>query len=164
MPLDKQNKPETEKPKIEQKPEFVRLPEAEKPSETAPIKETEKVAPLPEKPVLAPQAAVKPPTIKKDPVLGQVENILEENLKEIYLNLPAAVQKKFHDKGDEVTTKIYKMIVEFKAKAKKFLKLIRRWLKLIPGINRFFLEQEAKIKTDKLMMLAKYEEEKQGKK
>jgi hypothetical protein len=42
---------------------------------------------------------------------------------------------------------------------KKILALIRDWLKLIPGVNRFFLEQEAKIKTDKILLAA--EEKKQ---
>jgi len=27
------------------------------------------------------------------------------------------------------------------------------WLKLIPGVNKFFLEQEAKIKTDEVLKL-----------
>jgi len=27
------------------------------------------------------------------------------------------------------------------------------WLKILPGVNKFFLEQEAKIKTDKILAL-----------
>ena len=38
-------------------------------------------------------------------------------------------------------------------KAKKIFQLILEWLKLLPGINRFFLEQEAKIKTDRIIHL-----------
>jgi hypothetical protein len=37
------------------------------------------------------------------------------------------------------------------------LKLIREWLLIIPGVNKYFLEQEAKIKTDKIQQL--YERE-----
>ena len=31
------------------------------------------------------------------------------------------------------------------------MSLIREWLKVIPGINKFFLEQTVKIKTDKII-------------
>ena len=40
-----------------------------------------------------------------------------------------------------------------KVKVKKILKLILEWLRILPGINRFFLEQEAKIKTDRIIQL-----------
>jgi hypothetical protein len=40
-----------------------------------------------------------------------------------------------------------------KIKVNKIIDLIRRWLKLIPGINKFFLEQEVKIKADKIIRL-----------
>jgi hypothetical protein len=33
-----------------------------------------------------------------------------------------------------------------------------QWLKLLPGVNRFFLEQEAKIKTDRIIHLKKTQE------
>jgi hypothetical protein len=38
--------------------------------------------------------------------------------------------------------------------ARKLLTLIRRWLVLIPGVNKFFLEKEAKIKVEKIVNLA----------
>ena len=37
----------------------------------------------------------------------------------------------------------------------KIIDVIKKWLSIIPGINKFFLEQEAKIKTDKIMELKK---------
>jgi hypothetical protein len=40
---------------------------------------------------------------------------------------------------------------------KKIFVLIRAWLKIIPGVNRFFLEQEAKIKTDKILFVTEEE-------
>ena len=40
---------------------------------------------------------------------------------------------------------------------KKILKLIREWLLIIPGVNKFFLEQEAKIKAEKIQQI--YERE-----
>jgi hypothetical protein len=41
----------------------------------------------------------------------------------------------------------------FKATARVVLDLIRQWLMLIPRVNRYFLEQESKIKTDRMMTL-----------
>ena len=40
-----------------------------------------------------------------------------------------------------------------KLKVKKVVNLIKKWLTMIPGVNKFFLEQEAKIKTDEIVKL-----------
>jgi hypothetical protein len=37
-----------------------------------------------------------------------------------------------------------------KSIAVKVLTIIKKWLQTIPGISKFFIEQEAKIKTDKI--------------
>ena len=44
------------------------------------------------------------------------------------------------------------MVSAAKVHSKKILKAIVGWLKMIPGVNKFFLEQEAKIKTDKILL------------
>ncbi len=106
----------------------------------------------------APPAPVAPAA--KDPVLSRVEGILAEDLADIYRELPEGKREKFNTRGDEVAPEVFDMIHRAKASAKKILKLISDWLKMIPGINRFFLEQEAKIKTDKLMAMAELEKEK----
>jgi hypothetical protein len=90
----------------------------------------------------------------KDPQLMRVERILEENLGDVYFSLPAELRPKFKLKGEETATKIHGLIEQAKAKARTVLDLIRAWLKMIPGVNAYFLEQEAKIKTDRLMTLA----------
>lgn len=165
MPQDiKENAPNAKKPVEEIKPEIIAPPEAEKPPAAVPPPEFEIEAPAeeealkPSTPPILPQKPLPPPV--KDNVLSQLEHILEEDLAEIYFNLPPEKQKKFHDKGDEIAGKIHKMIIDLKVKAKKVLNLVRGWLKIIPGINKFFLEQEAKIKTDKIMLLSEYEKEK----
>ncbi len=131
--------------------------------ERPPVPEVEKV-PLPpevaEKPPVAPPPVLpmplRPP---KSETLIRVEKILEEDLSEIYFKMPPDKQKEFKEKGEETASKIEKLIKAGKAVAKKILKLIRDWLKLIPGVNKFFLEQEAKIKTDKIMAMAEGEKE-----
>ena len=40
-----------------------------------------------------------------------------------------------------------------KIQVKKIFILIISWLKIIPGVNKFFLEQEAKIKADRILDL-----------
>lgn len=83
----------------------------------------------------------------------KIENILENDLKELYINMPKEKQVEFKKKGEEITNKISILLKEVKIQAKKILNLIIEWLSLIPRINRVFLKQEAKIKTDKIITL-----------
>jgi len=62
-------------------------------------------------------------------------------------------QGEFKQKGEETAGKIRSMVETAKENARKIFDLIRDWLRVIPGVNRFFLEQEAKIKTDKILRL-----------
>lgn len=85
----------------------------------------------------------------------QIEQVLEEDLGEIYNNLTPQEQKNFKIKGEEAARSIFQLVYhKTKIKVKKIVKLIRNWLKSVPGINKFFLEQEAKIKADKIAALA----------
>ena len=95
------------------------------------------------------------PPIQKDPLTQQIEQVLEEDLKDVYLSLPPEKQAEFLRKGEEVAGKIRIMIETAKFSFKKVLGLIRDWLKIIPGVNKFFLEQEAKIKADKVSHIVK---------
>jgi len=94
-----------------------------------------------------------PTSLPKDEVTVEVEKILEEGLQTYYNEMPETAQARFRTKGVEVSTQIANMVRVFHLQAKKVLKLIRDWLLTIPGVNRFFLEQEAKIKTDRLAEL-----------
>ena len=83
-----------------------------------------------------------------------METILANNLSDIFVQMTPAQQEAFRQKGEETAQKIKTLLDTAKAKTKKILKLIRDWLKTIPGVNKYFLEQEAKIKTDKVMEIA----------
>jgi hypothetical protein len=89
----------------------------------------------------------------KSPALEKIEDILEEDLEEIYFKMPPEKQAEFNKEGEKTATKIALIMQGVNIKVKKILELIRNWLKIIPGINKFFLEQEAKIKTDKIIDL-----------
>lgn len=80
-----------------------------------------------------------------------VEKILEEDLAETYFNLSPEEKVKFKVKGEETTHLIMAAVNQPKIKVKKIIHLIGDWLNLIPRINKFFLEQMAKIKTDKIL-------------
>lgn len=92
--------------------------------------------------------------LAKSETVKEIENILSEGLDPIYQNLPAAMREQFKKKGEETASKIEQIISHTKIAVKKILALIFEWLKIIPGVNRFFLEQESKIKTDKILVLA----------
>ncbi len=89
----------------------------------------------------------------KDPLHVAVEDILEENLANLYVSLSPAEQINFKKKGDETAGKIINLLATTQATFKKIFNFILMWLKTIPGVNKFFLEQEAKIKADKIMQL-----------
>ena len=89
----------------------------------------------------------------KSRTLAEIESILEEDLQDAYLMMEPKLQQEFKTKGEEIAVKIEKTMQETKIKVKKVFKLILKWLKIVPGVNRFFIRQEAKIKTDKIIKL-----------
>ena len=46
------------------------------------------------------------------------------------------------------------MLAAGRLKFREVWKLIRDWLRVIPGASKFFVEQEAKIKTDRIIRIA----------
>lgn len=127
--------------------------EAEETGETQEIKKVEeagKPAKIQE-PVMTPSVNVAAPARPEDPLAQRIETILAEDLTDMYLKMPAKDQELFKQKGEETVSKVRELMTKTKVNAKKIFELIREWLKLIPGVNRFFLEQEAKIKTDKIL-------------
>jgi hypothetical protein len=94
-----------------------------------------------------------PVIAQKSPYVMAVESVLEENLSELYLKLPENRRNAFRKEGEVVAGKIEKIIQSAKVNVKKIIDLIRGWLMMIPGVNKLFLEQEAKIKADKIVAL-----------
>jgi len=85
----------------------------------------------------------------------QIDAILSDGLTDIYLNLPPKKQVEFRMGGEEAVKKISSLLGQTKFKIKQIVAIIKKWLAIIPGINKFFLEQEAKIKADKIVSLKK---------
>lgn len=83
----------------------------------------------------------------------QIENILAKDLEEIYLNLTPEKKAEFKKTGEETAGKINQLLVKAKINIGEIIRLIKKWLSLIPGINKYFLEQEAKIKADEVIKI-----------
>jgi hypothetical protein len=152
MPI---NKPEFAPPA----PEIAPAPETRPSIEAIPVPPVETPAPGE---TLAPRAPVQPtaPASMKDPTTQAVEKILEEDLGDLYVKLDPQTRQKVKAEGDVLVGKLRIMVDGVRVHARKVLHLIRDWLKIIPGINKYFLEQEAKIKTDKILDLAEGEKQK----
>ena len=91
--------------------------------------------------------------VSKDEVTIEVEKVLEEGLGPFYASLPDSAKPLFKQRGEEASREISEMVRNFHVQARRVLQLIYVWLKTIPGVNKFFLEQEAKIKTDRIIAL-----------
>jgi len=89
----------------------------------------------------------------RDELTVKVEKIMEEGLVDAFKELDTIEREEFKMKGEETAYQIRELLKATHVKIKKIFRLLFSWLKLLPGINRFYLEQEAKIKADKIMSL-----------
>ncbi len=110
---------------------------------------------------LAKAAPVVPPRPLKDPVYIEVEQVLSDGLLEYYRAMNPKVQQLFKSRGEELAQALTEMVQGAHVQISKVVELIRRWLLLIPGVSRFFLEQEAKIRADRIAMIADLSKERQ---
>jgi len=94
------------------------------------------------------------PPVKSE-IYKNIESIMEEDLVDVYVNMTPEIQKKFKEEGEKTAFRIEKLLQKTKVKIKEIIKLIRGWLMIIPGVNKYFMEQEAKIKTDKILRIKK---------
>lgn len=83
--------------------------------------------------------------------LKKVENILSANMESIFLSMDSATQLVFKQKGEETARKIYLLLQSGKAQMKKIVVLIFQWLRIIPKVNKHYLQQEAKIKAEEIL-------------
>lgn len=101
--------------------------------------------------VLTPQNSQVKVSTPKSEELQKIEKLLAEDLEDIYKDLPPELKIKFKEEGEKTARTIELLLHKTKINVKKLIKLITGWLKIIPGVNKFFLEQEAKIKADELI-------------
>lgn len=89
----------------------------------------------------------------RDEMAVRIEKIMENGIGDAYSRLSPVAKQEFKLKGEQTAVQIRELLKSTHVKVKKIFQLILEWLKLLPGINHFFLEQEAKIKTDRILAL-----------
>jgi len=116
-----------------------------------PVTQVEKT-PLGAAPAITPAAATSPVSINPSLELQhRIESVLAEDLDQVYKELTLDQQAKFKILGEATSKRIVILLQQTKIKFNEIMKLIRQWLVTLPGINKYFLEQEAKIKADKII-------------
>lgn len=83
----------------------------------------------------------------------EIEDVMSEGLTEAYMAMSTSQKLEFKKTGEMTAKQINVLLSQIKINMKKILHLLKKWLMLIPGINKYYLEQEAKIKTDKIIKI-----------
>ncbi len=134
-------------------------PEAAPTAEAAPQQPEQRptvepgVFPKPQRGVPPPPPSAPTAVQPKSATRKEVETVLSQGLTDVYKSMNPQEQEQFRAKGEQVASGIEQMIATFTATTRRVLQLIREWLMLIPRVNKFFLEQESKLKTDEVMKL-----------
>lgn len=99
------------------------------------------------------------PNSPQSKILKDVEKMLSDGLKDVYAALPPERKVLFKTQGEQVARVITDRIMNHHVDVKEIWTLTSAWLGNLPGVNKYFLEQEIKIKTDQLIGLAEVEQE-----
>lgn len=81
----------------------------------------------------------------------EIEDILSKDVADMYLAMPAERRVEFKAVGEATARKINDLLSSPKVQVMKIVDLIKKWLSMIPGVNKYFIEQEAKIKADEIV-------------
>ncbi len=139
---------------------------AERTAETTVERAVDVAAPRPVQqiPVSVTPGKPVPPTPRsmKRESLVQIEDVMQSGLGDVYKTMPPDLQQAFKKRGEETATQIEELLQKVKVHTKKIFQLLFDWLKIIPGVNKYFLEQEAKLKTDEMLRLKEEREKQQG--
>jgi len=119
-------------------------------------KEQQQTRPAEQKQEPAPPALPQTVTAPKpfpDALQREVESILAEGLDDAYAAMDPLSKKEFKEEGEHAASEIRSLLADARIKIHRVLKILTDWLRMIPGVSRLFVEQEAKIKTDRLLAL-----------
>ncbi|MBU4216452.1 hypothetical protein L6270_01135 [Candidatus Parcubacteria bacterium] len=83
----------------------------------------------------------------------EIEDIMSQDVRDMYIQMPPDKQQEFKIKGEETAKEINNILDKAKLEVGKIIELLKKWLLIIPGVNKFFIEQEAKIKADEIVRL-----------
>jgi hypothetical protein len=102
---------------------------------------------------LPPSAPMAIPIAAEQEKLQHIERVLAEGLQDIFTALPPVERQKFKIAGEQAAREVQGLLGQVKVQVGKVIEVIRRWLGTLPGVNRLFVEQESKIKAQKLVGL-----------
>jgi hypothetical protein len=88
----------------------------------------------------------------------QIEDVLADGLDDYYKKMNPTDQKKFKETGEQAAREINTLLQKAVVKVNEIVGIIRKWLGGVPGLNKFFVEQSAKIKADKVLIVGKKDE------
>lgn len=91
----------------------------------------------------------------------RLRHILSEDMAELMADLPADQKKEVQIEGLKTVDKLQLLLRQAHLKVKQIWELVWSWLKRFSGVNRFFLEQEVKKKTEEVLELRKELERKE---
>ncbi|PIR66786.1 MAG: hypothetical protein COU51_02110 [Parcubacteria group bacterium CG10_big_fil_rev_8_21_14_0_10_36_14] len=134
--------------KVEQKEGFEPILEKKLESEAETLKETKKLN-------AGSPVGVVQDEILHDEELIEIKGILSEDILGLFKQMSSLRQQVFRRRGEDIAIKIKLTMQKTRVKASDIFELIKNWLKMIPRLSLYFLEQEAKIKTDKILGLKK---------
>jgi hypothetical protein len=89
----------------------------------------------------------------KTQLCKDIERVLEEDLDYLYLSLSQEQREKFRTEGEKTAAAIETVLQRTKNALMEIIQLIREWIAVLPGVNKFFAEREAKIKAEKILFL-----------
>ncbi|MBI5466667.1 MAG: hypothetical protein HY975_00415 [Candidatus Kerfeldbacteria bacterium] len=83
----------------------------------------------------------------------RIEDILAEGLEKTFRSLPAAEQSRFKTVGEQAAVRLTSEVKHRTPRLERLIMIVQSWLRLIPNLNPYYLEQEAKIKVEKILMM-----------
>lgn len=109
-------------------------------------------------PAAAPVVHARPQPVTKTPLREDVEAALADGrLRTLYASLPPNVQVAFRAAAEKLAARLEAMLADGVLDPRELDEAHRgilRWLHTIPEVHRWFLTQEAKVKTDALLAIA----------
>lgn len=127
-------------------------PSKENTTESADLK-TKEIAPGIKPSPRRPTRTTTPIPQVRDEIAVRIEKILEDGVGDAFSRLSPVAKQEFKLKGEQTAIAIRDLLKASHIQIKKIFRLIFEWLKVLPGINHFFLEQEAKIKADRIIAI-----------
>ncbi len=137
-------------PSVEQQPQ---IETAEIQRSTESLSEKRETATPSSNVAAASQSTVANARSLQDPKVIEIEGIMASGLDDVYMTLPPEQRQKFRILGEQTAININQLVQSGKANWRKIKDLLMNWLRLIPGVDKYFLEKEAKLKADRLMKL-----------